>query len=82
MTASRRFRFGVELHEPLPGRSWADSVREVEASGYSTMFVPDHCSWQHLEPVFSATRRDDDTPGVRDFRSTPPSHVGEWQRST
>ena len=25
MTASRRFRFGVELHEPLPGRSWADS---------------------------------------------------------
>jgi probable F420-dependent oxidoreductase len=42
MTAARRFRFGVELHEPLPGRTWADSVREVEAAGYSTMFVPDH----------------------------------------
>ena len=50
MTASRRFRFGVELHEPLPGRSWADSVREVEASGYSTMFVPDHFD-EGLGPV-------------------------------
>ena len=50
MTASRRFRFGVELHEPLPGRSWADSVREVEAAGYSTMFVPDHFD-EGLGPV-------------------------------
>lgn len=36
------FRFGIELHEPFDGRSWADSVREVEALGYSTLFVPDH----------------------------------------
>lgn len=38
----RRFRFAVELHEPFPDRSWTDTVREVEALGYSTMFVPDH----------------------------------------
>jgi probable F420-dependent oxidoreductase len=36
------FRFGVDLQQPLPDRSWADSVREVEALGYSTVFVPDH----------------------------------------
>lgn len=38
----RPFRFAAELHAPLPGRSWADSARELEALGYSTMFVPDH----------------------------------------
>jgi probable F420-dependent oxidoreductase len=38
----RRFRFAAELHEPLEGRSWVDSAREVEGLGYSTAFVPDH----------------------------------------
>ena len=42
MTHPRRFRFGIDLHQPFPDRSWADSAREVEALGYSTMFVPDH----------------------------------------
>jgi probable F420-dependent oxidoreductase len=36
------FRFGADLMEPLPGSTFADSAREVEALGYSTMFVPDH----------------------------------------
>ncbi|MCU1392350.1 MAG: putative F420-dependent oxidoreductase, family [Ilumatobacteraceae bacterium] len=30
------------MQAPSEGLSWADSVREVEALGYSTMFVPDH----------------------------------------
>lgn len=38
----RRFRFAADLHAPLPGRTWLDSVREVEQLGYSTLFVPDH----------------------------------------
>jgi len=42
MPHARRFRFGVDLHGPIAGRSWADSVREVESLGYSTVFVPDH----------------------------------------
>jgi probable F420-dependent oxidoreductase len=42
MSSSHRFRFAVDLQAPLTGRTWADSVREVEALGYSTMFVPDH----------------------------------------
>ena len=29
-------------HQPFEGRSWPDTVREVEALGYSTLFVPDH----------------------------------------
>jgi probable F420-dependent oxidoreductase len=37
-----RFRFGVDLHETLPDRSFADTVRELESLGYSTAFVPDH----------------------------------------
>ena len=39
---ARPFRFAAELHSPLEGSSWADSVREIEALGYSTLFVPDH----------------------------------------
>ena len=42
MAHPRRFRFAVELHETLPGRTWPDTVREMESLGYSTMFVPDH----------------------------------------
>jgi probable F420-dependent oxidoreductase len=38
----RRLRFAAELHEPLPDRTWVDSAREIEALGYSTLFVPDH----------------------------------------
>jgi probable F420-dependent oxidoreductase len=38
----RPFRFGVDLHGPLPGRTWTDSAREIESLGYSTLFVPDH----------------------------------------
>ncbi len=42
MTTLRPFRFGVEMMAPFPGSSWADSARELEALGYSTLFVPDH----------------------------------------
>ena len=42
MSHPRRFRFAVELGEPLDGMTWADSARWVEDTGYSTLFVPDH----------------------------------------
>ena len=38
----RRFRFGVEMQGPFEGRTWAESARELEDLGYSTLFVPDH----------------------------------------
>jgi probable F420-dependent oxidoreductase len=37
-----RFRFGVDLHDPLPGRTLLETARELEDLGYSTAFVPDH----------------------------------------
>lgn len=36
------FRFALDLHDALPGRTWADSAREAEDLGYATVFVPDH----------------------------------------
>src|ERR671916_810107 len=50
MSHPRRFRFAADLHQPLPGRTWIESVREVEQLGYSTMFVPDHFD-EGLGPV-------------------------------
>src|SRR5438067_9017260 len=42
MATPRPFRFGVDLQASLPGRSFADSARELEDLGFSTVFVPDH----------------------------------------
>jgi len=40
--SSHPFRFAVDLQRPFEGSTWTDTVREVEALGYSSMFVPDH----------------------------------------
>ena len=40
--SARPFRFGLDLHSAFEGRTFADSAREAEALGYSTIFVPDH----------------------------------------
>ena len=42
MANARPFRFGVEMLEPFPGMTWADSARELESLGYATLFAPDH----------------------------------------
>jgi probable F420-dependent oxidoreductase len=47
-----KFRFGIELHSPFEGRTWVDTVREVESLGYSTLFVPDHFD-EGLGPITS-----------------------------
>jgi probable F420-dependent oxidoreductase len=38
----RPIRFGVEMMTPFEGRTWAESARDLEDLGYSTLFVPDH----------------------------------------
>jgi len=50
MPHDRRFRFGIQLAQPLEGRTWADTARHVEEVGYSTLFLPDHFGDQ-LAPV-------------------------------
>src|SRR5690606_30243321 len=47
MPHARRFRFGVQLHQPLPGLDWAGTARRVEELGYSTLFLPDHFGEQY-----------------------------------
>jgi probable F420-dependent oxidoreductase len=47
MAHPRRFRFGVQLHAPLPGTTWAQTARRVEDLGYSALFLPDHFSDQY-----------------------------------
>ena len=42
MAHDRRFRFAAQLSQPLPGLTWQDSARKVEATGCSTLFLPDH----------------------------------------
>ncbi len=42
MTTTRPFRFGIQLTGPLPGLSWTDTARAVEAAGYSSLHLPDH----------------------------------------
>lgn len=42
MAESRRFQFGVEMMSPFEGMTWAESARELEVLGYSTLFAPDH----------------------------------------
>lgn len=54
MAHPRRFRFGVQLHKPLPGLDWAQSARRVEELGYSTLFLPDHFGDQ-LAPIAAMT---------------------------
>jgi len=41
-TMTSTFRFATQLDAPLTDTTWADTVREVEALGYSTILVPDH----------------------------------------
>jgi probable F420-dependent oxidoreductase len=42
MAHPRRFRFGIQLTQPLDGMTWAQSAQHVEALGYSSLHVPDH----------------------------------------
>ncbi len=55
MSAPGPFEFGVEMMEPFAGLSWADSARELEALGYSTLFAPDHFDEGHGPLVAMAT---------------------------
>jgi probable F420-dependent oxidoreductase len=48
------FRFGVEMMEPFAGLSWAESARELEALGYSSLFAPDHFD-EGLGPIAAMT---------------------------
>ena len=38
----RPFRFGIQLSNPAPGLTWAQTAAKVEDLGWSTLVMPDH----------------------------------------
>ena len=44
------FRFGVQLSS-LPAADWVGRVRDIEAMGFSSLFVPDHFSASAWDPT-------------------------------
>lgn len=52
---NRPFRFGALTYQPFEGRTWADTARELEALGYSSIALTDHFDAQHAPiPVAAA----------------------------
>lgn len=47
---TRPIRFGIQLSTALPDLTWADTAKAVEATGFSTLVMPDHFTDQ-LAPV-------------------------------
>jgi probable F420-dependent oxidoreductase len=47
----RRFRFGVVVHDTGSAKDFTELARKAEASGFSTLFVPDHFIDHQLSPV-------------------------------
>ena len=64
MAHARRFRFGIQLHQPIDGLTWAETARKVEASGYSSLFMPDHFGDQ-LAPIAALMAAADATTTLR-----------------
>jgi probable F420-dependent oxidoreductase len=42
MAPDRKFRFGVQTGGATSAREWQQKARNIEALGYSTLFMPDH----------------------------------------
>jgi probable F420-dependent oxidoreductase len=42
MATPHPFRFGIDCQATFEGRSFAETAKEAESLGYSTLFVPDH----------------------------------------
>src|SRR5256886_16664430 len=89
MSKQRPFRFGVSVHGASPGAEWRSIARQVEASGDSTLLMPDHLGDQ-LSPIPALVAAADATSTLRvgslvfdnDFRlpffqakEAPPLHL-------
>lgn len=64
MSKPRPFRFGVSLHGSKSGAELRDIARQAEASGYSTVLLPDHLGDQ-LSPVPALVAAADATNTLR-----------------
>src|SRR5438445_12506564 len=64
MSKQRPFRFGVSVHGARSGAEWRGIARQVEASGYSTLLMPDHLGDQ-LSPIPALVAAADATSTLR-----------------
>jgi len=51
MTATRKFRFGVQASTARSSAAWTEQARKIEGLGYSTLFMPDHFVDTELAPM-------------------------------
>jgi probable F420-dependent oxidoreductase len=52
---SKPFRFGVVVRKADSGKEWAERARQVEASGFATLLMPDHFVGPRFAPVAGLT---------------------------
>ena len=55
MTVTRPFRFGVQTSGPADAHGWREHARQVEALGYSTLYMPDHFVGTALAPMVAVS---------------------------
>ena len=61
---TRPFRFGVQEHGAASAREWREKARQVEALGYSALYLPDHFGDQ-LAPMPALMAAADATTTLR-----------------
>jgi probable F420-dependent oxidoreductase len=49
---TKPFRFGLQLHSPIEGMTWADSARYAEGQGFDSILMPDH--FHHQFGIFTS----------------------------
>ena len=64
MSKPRPFRFGVSVHGSKSRAEWIGIARQAEASGYSTLLIPDHLGDQ-LAPIAALVAAADATSTLR-----------------
>jgi probable F420-dependent oxidoreductase len=64
MSKPRPFRFGVSVHGSKSRAEWIGIARQAEASGYSTLLIPDHLGDQ-LSPIAALVAAADATSTLR-----------------
>ncbi|HEX7521609.1 MAG TPA: TIGR03621 family F420-dependent LLM class oxidoreductase [Acidimicrobiia bacterium] len=62
---AKPFRFGVQCGPVASGSEFGARVRAIEASGYSTLFVPDHFIDQQLSPMVALAAAAEATTTLR-----------------
>ncbi len=64
MSKPRAFRFAVQEHRAPSAEAWKDKARQVEALGYSALYLPDHFTDQ-MGPIAALMAAADATTTLR-----------------